>query len=198
MGFSRPFCPWRGLPCPLPEHFPDPGIEPGSPTLQEDSLLLSHLGSTVLQSPIQVISHYFFSAYFFCSYLTLFHIFRRYYFLKWNIAWNGVGNCMCLFSYRDLVYSGRRGKKGIFSACLRIKFLYNLCGLSFKKERRRKGRRKGRRKDLTENLFPNSSLILVTFGDKWQMLNLPIPSPNDRFVFLWSIYAGKRFISDVN
>ena len=89
-----------------------------------------------------------------------------------------------VFSYIDLVYSGRRVKKGIFSAYLRIKLLYNLCALSFKKKRRRKGRRKGKREGLTENLFPNSSLVLITFGDKWQMLNFPIASPNDRFVFL--------------
>ena len=29
---------WSGLPCPLPEDFPNPGIEPRSPTLQADSL----------------------------------------------------------------------------------------------------------------------------------------------------------------
>jgi len=29
---------WSGLPCPSPEDLPDPGIKPGSPTLQADSL----------------------------------------------------------------------------------------------------------------------------------------------------------------
>ena len=29
---------WSGLPFPSPEYLPDPGIEPRSPTLQEDSL----------------------------------------------------------------------------------------------------------------------------------------------------------------
>ena len=29
---------WRGLPCPSPGDLPDPGIEPGSPVLQADSL----------------------------------------------------------------------------------------------------------------------------------------------------------------
>ena len=29
---------WNGLPIPSPVDFPDPGIEPGSPTLQADSL----------------------------------------------------------------------------------------------------------------------------------------------------------------
>ena len=29
---------WSGLPFPSPEDLPDPGIEPGSPELQEDAL----------------------------------------------------------------------------------------------------------------------------------------------------------------
>ena len=29
---------WSGLPCPSPGHLPHPGIEPGSPVLQADSL----------------------------------------------------------------------------------------------------------------------------------------------------------------
>ena len=37
MGFSRQEC-WSGLPFPSPGDLPDPGIEPGSPTLQADSL----------------------------------------------------------------------------------------------------------------------------------------------------------------
>jgi len=44
MGFSRQEN-WSGLPCPPPGDLPDPGIEPTSPTLQADSLQLSHLGS---------------------------------------------------------------------------------------------------------------------------------------------------------
>ena len=38
MGFSRQEY-WSGLPFTSPENLPDPGIEPGSPTLQADSLL---------------------------------------------------------------------------------------------------------------------------------------------------------------
>ena len=38
MGFSRQEY-WSGLPCPPPEDFPSPVIEPRSPALQEDSLL---------------------------------------------------------------------------------------------------------------------------------------------------------------
>ena len=38
MGFSRQEY-WTGLPFPSPEDLPDPGIKPGSPALQEDSLL---------------------------------------------------------------------------------------------------------------------------------------------------------------
>ena len=38
MGFSRQEC-WSVLPFPSPGDLPDPGIEPGSPTLQADALL---------------------------------------------------------------------------------------------------------------------------------------------------------------
>ena len=37
MGFSRQEY-WSGLPFPSPVNLPDPGIEPGSPSLQADSL----------------------------------------------------------------------------------------------------------------------------------------------------------------
>ena len=37
MGFSRQRY-WSGLPFPSPEALPNPGIEPGSPTLQADAL----------------------------------------------------------------------------------------------------------------------------------------------------------------
>ena len=37
LGFSRQEC-WSGLPFPSPGDLPDPGIEPGSPTLQVDAL----------------------------------------------------------------------------------------------------------------------------------------------------------------
>ena len=37
MEFSRPES-WSGLPCPPPGDLPNPGIEPRSPSLQEDSL----------------------------------------------------------------------------------------------------------------------------------------------------------------
>ena len=43
MGFSRQEQ-WSGLPLPSPGDLPDPGIEPMSPALLEDSLPLSHLG----------------------------------------------------------------------------------------------------------------------------------------------------------
>ena len=38
MGFSRQEY-WSGSPFPFPEHLPDPGVKPGSSTLQADSLL---------------------------------------------------------------------------------------------------------------------------------------------------------------
>ena len=43
MGFSRQES-WSGLPFPSPEDLPNPGIEPGSPTLQADSLLMKLQG----------------------------------------------------------------------------------------------------------------------------------------------------------
>ena len=36
MGFSRQY--WSGLPLPSPGNLPNPGIEPGSPALQADTL----------------------------------------------------------------------------------------------------------------------------------------------------------------
>jgi len=44
MEFSRQQY-WNGLPFPSPEDLPNPGIKPRSPTLQADSLRLSHLGN---------------------------------------------------------------------------------------------------------------------------------------------------------
>ena len=43
MEFSRQEY-WSGLPFPSPEDLPDPGIEPGSPTLQADTLPSETLG----------------------------------------------------------------------------------------------------------------------------------------------------------
>ena len=43
MGFSRQEY-WSGLSFPFPEELPNPGIEPVSPVLQVESLLLSHQG----------------------------------------------------------------------------------------------------------------------------------------------------------
>ena len=44
MGFSRQEH-WSGLPCPPPGDLPDPGIKPGCPALQADSLMLGQQGS---------------------------------------------------------------------------------------------------------------------------------------------------------
>ena len=44
MGFSRQEY-WSRLPLPSPRDLPDPGIEPGSPALQADSLPLDLQGS---------------------------------------------------------------------------------------------------------------------------------------------------------
>ena len=45
MEFSRQEY-WSGLPFPSPEDLPDPGIEPGSPKLQADTLPSQPLGKT--------------------------------------------------------------------------------------------------------------------------------------------------------
>ena len=50
MGFS-PQEYWRGLPFPSPGDLPDPGIEPGSPALQADSLLTELLTVLPLEKP---------------------------------------------------------------------------------------------------------------------------------------------------
>ena len=49
MGFSRQEC-WSGLPFPSPGDPPDPGIEPGSPTLQADALPSEPAGKPVLSA----------------------------------------------------------------------------------------------------------------------------------------------------
>ena len=46
MGFSRQEY-WSGLPFPSPRDLPDPGIEPGSPVLQVDSLLSEQPGKPI-------------------------------------------------------------------------------------------------------------------------------------------------------
>ena len=48
MGFSREEY-WSGLPGPPPGDFPDPGIEPGSPALQADSLLSETPGKLLIK-----------------------------------------------------------------------------------------------------------------------------------------------------
>ena len=46
VGFSRQEY-WSGLPCPPPGDLPDLGIKPATPTLQVDSLLVSHCGRLI-------------------------------------------------------------------------------------------------------------------------------------------------------
>ena len=47
MEFSRHEC-WRGLPFPSPGDLPHPGMEPGSPALQTDSLPTKPLGKSLI------------------------------------------------------------------------------------------------------------------------------------------------------
>ena len=55
MGFPRQED-WSGLPFPFPGDLPDPGIEPGSPALQADSLP-RHLESPVLVYIVSVLTY---------------------------------------------------------------------------------------------------------------------------------------------
>ena len=57
MGFSRQEY-RNGLPCPPSGDLPDPGIKPGCPALQVDTLLLSHWGSPYVH-PCCCTWHYF-------------------------------------------------------------------------------------------------------------------------------------------
>ena len=57
MEFSRKEY-WSGLPFLSPGDLPDPGIEPGSPALQADSLSLSHQGSPEQILLIQTVYSY--------------------------------------------------------------------------------------------------------------------------------------------
>ena len=50
MGFSRQEY-WSGLPFPSPGDFPDPGIEPGSPALEADTLTSEPPGKESYDQP---------------------------------------------------------------------------------------------------------------------------------------------------
>ena len=74
MGFSRQEY-WSGLLFPTPGDLPNPGIQLASPVLQEDSLLLSHRGSSANilicpqliygfnAIPTKISTHFFFCRY---------------------------------------------------------------------------------------------------------------------------------------
>ena len=53
VGFPRKY--WSGLPFPFLGDHPDLGIKPMSPSLQVDSLPLSHLGSPILRMAIAIM-----------------------------------------------------------------------------------------------------------------------------------------------
>ena len=57
MGFSRQEC-WGGLPFPSPGDLPDPGIEPGSPTLQADALPSEPLGKPFFHWSVFYLQYY--------------------------------------------------------------------------------------------------------------------------------------------
>ena len=52
--FSRHEC-WSGWPFPSPGDLPDPGIEPGSPTLQADALLSEPPGKSMYKMEIIIV-----------------------------------------------------------------------------------------------------------------------------------------------
>ena len=57
MGFSKQEC-WSGLPFPSPGDLPDPGIEPGSPSLQADALPSEPPGKPqILQDNIKISTY---------------------------------------------------------------------------------------------------------------------------------------------
>ena len=51
MGFSRQEY-WSGLPCLPPGYLPNPGVEPESPALQVDSLLLTHWEKDIIKNTL--------------------------------------------------------------------------------------------------------------------------------------------------
>ena len=58
MRFSRQGY-WSGLPFPSPGNHPDPGIEPGSPALQADSLLTELIGLSLEGMMLKLKLQYF-------------------------------------------------------------------------------------------------------------------------------------------
>ena len=58
VGFSRQEY-WSGLPCPSPGDLPDPGIEPGSPALQADSLLSEPPGKPMCRNILKSLKDAF-------------------------------------------------------------------------------------------------------------------------------------------
>ena len=56
MGFSRQEY-WSGLPFPSPGNLPDPGIKPGSPALQADSLPFEPSGKTYTNTHTHIHTH---------------------------------------------------------------------------------------------------------------------------------------------
>ena len=55
MELSRPEC-WSGEPFPPPGDLPNPGIEPGSPTLQADSLPAEPQGTSLVAQMVKHLS----------------------------------------------------------------------------------------------------------------------------------------------
>ena len=83
MGFSRKEY-WSGLPFPSSGDLPDPGIKPGSPALQADSLPPEPLGHSASQSVLKFMS---IESVMLSSNLILCHPLLLYLGLPWWLRW---------------------------------------------------------------------------------------------------------------
>ena len=115
VGFSRQEY-WSGLPCPSPDHLPNPGIEPLRHLLrwQADSLPLSHLGSLLI--PTGPVNGDSWVVYHFILLSWIYYLFS--YNLTHKLCWHSF--CFVLFCFL-LVMSKR---------CLTLLFFHHEGGWS--------------------------------------------------------------------
>ena len=86
---------WNGLPCPLPDDLPNPGVKPKSPTLEADSLLSVPPGKPKITnnfSLLLVCSHYLCS----CTFcLSIYYLFPQHLYSQMTLP-----DCMAVFQSR--------------------------------------------------------------------------------------------------
>ena len=95
-GFSRQEY-WNGLPFPSPGDLPNPGIKPGSPALQEDSLPTGYERNPYSLHILCLLSS---MAYCVCFPVLLFFFFSTFLF-EWVVIFlkiKKLGNLLCVFS----------------------------------------------------------------------------------------------------